>query len=138
MFIGSMTTVLQTKLLHWPFWVALPSSAMAPALVAASVGRLSLRVKGMYFFRPTICTDGFDYVRSRRPNLSAHQQQIPANGTVPAPPDRAHPLRFAGATLNTRRWAIPLRQGPRIQSGKCQTVSRKLNPNRQFAVDATR
>ena len=31
MFIGAMTTALLTKLLHWPFWVALPLSAMIPA-----------------------------------------------------------------------------------------------------------
>jgi hypothetical protein len=27
MFIGAMTTALLTKLLHWPFWLALPLSA---------------------------------------------------------------------------------------------------------------
>lgn len=54
MFIGAMTTALLTKLLHWPFWVALPLSAMIPALVAAPVGRLSLRVKGVYFFLVTL------------------------------------------------------------------------------------
>ena len=32
MFIGAMTTALLTKLLHWPFWVALPLSAVIPAL----------------------------------------------------------------------------------------------------------
>jgi hypothetical protein len=54
MFIGAMTTALLTKLLHWPFWVALPLSAVIPALVAAPVGRLSLRVKGVYFFLVTL------------------------------------------------------------------------------------
>ena len=54
MFIGAMTTALLTKLVHWPFWVALPLSAMIPALVAAPVGRLSLRVKGVYFFLVTL------------------------------------------------------------------------------------
>jgi branched-chain amino acid transport system permease protein len=54
MFIGAMTTALLTKLLHWPFWFALPLSAMIPALVAAPVGRLSLRVKGVYFFLVTL------------------------------------------------------------------------------------
>src|SRR3974390_3266622 len=44
MFIGAMTTALLTKLAHWPFWVALPLSAVLPALIAAPVGRLSLRV----------------------------------------------------------------------------------------------
>lgn len=54
MFIGAMTTALLTKDLHWPFWIALPLSAVAPALVAAPVGRLSLRVKGVYFFLVTL------------------------------------------------------------------------------------
>src|SRR6476661_820858 len=43
MFIGAMTTALLTKNLHWPFWIALPLSAVIPALIAAPVGRLSLR-----------------------------------------------------------------------------------------------
>src|ERR1700761_941929 len=47
MFIGAMTTALLTKSLHWPFWVALPLSAIAAGLVSAPVGRLSLRVKGV-------------------------------------------------------------------------------------------
>jgi branched-chain amino acid transport system permease protein len=54
MFIGAMTTALLTKNLHWPFWVALPLSAAIPALVAAPVGRLSLRVRGVYFFLVTL------------------------------------------------------------------------------------
>ena len=54
MFIGAMATALLTKLLHWPFWVALPLAAVIPALIAAPVGRLSLRVKGVYFFLVTL------------------------------------------------------------------------------------
>jgi branched-chain amino acid transport system permease protein len=54
MFIGAMATALLTKLLHWPFWLALPLAAVIPALVAAPVGRLSLRVKGVYFFLVTL------------------------------------------------------------------------------------
>jgi len=54
MFIGAMTTALLTKNLHWPFWVALPLSAIIPGLIAAPVGRLSLRVKGVYFFLVTL------------------------------------------------------------------------------------
>src|SRR3954471_9411148 len=54
MFIGAMTTALLTKSLHVPFWLALPLSAAIPALVAAPVGRLSLRVKGVYFFLVTL------------------------------------------------------------------------------------
>jgi branched-chain amino acid transport system permease protein len=54
MFIGAMTTALLTKSLHWPFWIALPLSAASPALIAAPVGRLSLRVRGVYFFLVTL------------------------------------------------------------------------------------
>jgi branched-chain amino acid transport system permease protein len=54
MFIGAMTTALLTKNQHWPFWVALPLSAGIPALIAAPVGRLSLRVRGVYFFLVTL------------------------------------------------------------------------------------
>ena len=54
MFIGAMTTALLTKDLHWPFWIALPFSAAIPALIAAPVGRLSLRVRGVYFFLVTL------------------------------------------------------------------------------------
>lgn len=54
MFIGAMTTALLTKNLNWPFWGALPLSAIVPALIAAPVGRLSLRVKGVYFFLVTL------------------------------------------------------------------------------------
>ncbi len=54
MFIGAMTTAMLTKQLGWSFWVALPLSAIVPALVSAPVGRLSLRVKGVYFFLVTL------------------------------------------------------------------------------------
>ena len=54
MFIGAMTAALLTKNLHWPFWIALPLSAAIPALIAAPVGRLSLRVRGVYFFLVTL------------------------------------------------------------------------------------
>ncbi|HQT78710.1 MAG TPA: branched-chain amino acid ABC transporter permease [Rhodopila sp.] len=54
MFIGAMTTALLTKRAGWPFWFALPLSAIVPGLVSAPVGRLSLRVKGVYFFLVTL------------------------------------------------------------------------------------
>src|ERR1700709_9681 len=44
MFIGAMTTALLTKNAGWPFWLALPLSAVVPGLVSAPAGRLSLRV----------------------------------------------------------------------------------------------
>jgi len=43
-FIGAMTSALLTKDLGISFWVALPISGVLAALVAAPVGRLSLRV----------------------------------------------------------------------------------------------
>jgi branched-chain amino acid transport system permease protein len=54
MFIGAMTTALLTKSAGWPFWVALPLSAAMAGLISAPVGRLSLRVKGDYFFLVTL------------------------------------------------------------------------------------
>ena len=54
MFIGAMTTALLTKNAHWPFWVAMPLSAIIAGLISAPVGRLSLRVKGVYFFLVTL------------------------------------------------------------------------------------
>src|SRR3984885_1005832 len=54
MFIGAMTTALLTKNAHWSFWIALPLSAVMAGLVSAPVGRLSLRVKGVYFFLVTL------------------------------------------------------------------------------------
>src|SRR5580692_7430975 len=54
MFIGAMTTALLTKSAGWPFWAALPLSAIMAGLVSAPVGRLSLRVKGVYFFLVTL------------------------------------------------------------------------------------
>jgi branched-chain amino acid transport system permease protein len=54
MFIGAMTSALLTKNLGVSFWIALPISAILAALIAAPVGRLSLRVRGVYFFLVTL------------------------------------------------------------------------------------
>jgi len=54
MFIGAMTTALLTKNAGWSFWAAMPLSAIMAGLVSAPVGRLSLRVKGVYFFLVTL------------------------------------------------------------------------------------
>jgi branched-chain amino acid transport system permease protein len=54
MFIGAMTSALLTKDLGISFWIALPISGVLPALIAAPVGRLSLRVRGVYFFLVTL------------------------------------------------------------------------------------
>jgi branched-chain amino acid transport system permease protein len=54
MFIGAMTSALLTKDLGVSFWIALPIAGVLPALIAAPVGRLSLRVRGVYFFLVTL------------------------------------------------------------------------------------
>lgn len=54
MFIGAMVSALVTKNLGISFWVALPVAGAIPALIAAPVGRLSLRVRGVYFFLVTL------------------------------------------------------------------------------------
>ncbi len=54
MFIGAMTSALLTKDLGISFWIALPIAGVLPALIAAPVGRLSLRVRGVYFFLVTL------------------------------------------------------------------------------------
>jgi branched-chain amino acid transport system permease protein len=54
MFIGAMTSALLTKDLGISFWIALPVSGLLSALMAAPVGRLSLRVRGVYFFLVTL------------------------------------------------------------------------------------
>src|ERR1700748_3592256 len=54
MFIGAMTTALLTKNAGWQFWIAMPLSATIAGLIRAPVGRLSLRVKGVYFFLVTL------------------------------------------------------------------------------------
>lgn len=54
MFIGAMTSALLTKRLGVSFWAALPLAGILAAVIAAPVGRLSLRVKGVYFFLVTL------------------------------------------------------------------------------------
>ena len=54
MFIGAMASALLTKRLGVSFWIALPIAGIVAAIVAAPVGRLSLRVKGVYFFLVTL------------------------------------------------------------------------------------
>jgi len=54
MFIGAMTSTLLVKELGWPFWVCIPLSGIVPALVSIPVGRLCIRIKGVYFFLVTM------------------------------------------------------------------------------------
>jgi branched-chain amino acid transport system permease protein len=54
MFIGAMTSTLLVKNLGWPFWLCLPLAGIIPALVCIPIGRLCIRVKGVYFFLVTM------------------------------------------------------------------------------------
>jgi branched-chain amino acid transport system permease protein len=54
MFIGAMTSTLLVKDLGWPFWLCLPLAGIVPALICVMVGRLCIRVKGIYFFLVTM------------------------------------------------------------------------------------
>ena len=53
MFIGAMTSTLLVKGMEWPFWVCIPLAGIVPALVSMPVGRLCIRIKGVYFFLVT-------------------------------------------------------------------------------------
>jgi branched-chain amino acid transport system permease protein len=59
MFIGAMTSTLLVKNMGWPFWLCVPLAGIIPALVCIPIGRLCIRVKGVYFF---IVTLGFGFV----------------------------------------------------------------------------
>ena len=54
MFIGAMTSTLLVKNLGWLFWLCIPLAGMVPALVCVPIGRLCIRVKGVYFFIVTL------------------------------------------------------------------------------------
>lgn len=54
MFIGAMTSTLLVKTMGWPFWVCIPLAGIVPALISILVGRLCIRVKGVYFFLVTM------------------------------------------------------------------------------------
>jgi branched-chain amino acid transport system permease protein len=54
MFIGAMTSTLLVKNLGWSFWLCIPLAGIIPALVCVPIGRLCIRVKGVYFFIVTL------------------------------------------------------------------------------------
>lgn len=54
MFIGAMTSTLLVKNLGWPFWFCIPLAGIVPALICVPIGRLCIRVKGVYFFIVTL------------------------------------------------------------------------------------
>jgi len=54
MFIGAMTSTLLVKELGWPFWTCIPLAGIIPALISIPVGRLCIRIKGVYFFLVTM------------------------------------------------------------------------------------
>jgi ABC-type branched-subunit amino acid transport system ATPase component/ABC-type branched-subunit amino acid transport system permease subunit len=56
--IGAYTSALLALRLEWPFWVGLPSAAVAAGLAGWAIGRLALRVRGAYFVLVTISFAG--------------------------------------------------------------------------------
>jgi len=54
MFIGAMTSTLLVKNLGWLFWPCIPLAGIVPALICIPIGRLCIRVKGVYFFIVTL------------------------------------------------------------------------------------
>jgi branched-chain amino acid transport system permease protein len=54
MFIGAMTSTLLVKDLGWLFWLCVPLGGIVPALICVVIGRLCIRVKGVYFFLVTM------------------------------------------------------------------------------------
>jgi branched-chain amino acid transport system permease protein len=54
MFIGAMTSTLLVKNLGWFFWFCIPLGGVVPALISVLIGRLCIRVKGVYFFLVTM------------------------------------------------------------------------------------
>jgi branched-chain amino acid transport system permease protein len=54
MFIGAMTSTLLVKEMGWPFWICIPLAGFIPALISIPVGRLCIRIKGVYFFLVTM------------------------------------------------------------------------------------
>jgi len=52
--IGAITTGLSMASWGWPFWLAVPLSAVATVPVAALVGMISVRLKGLYLAIATI------------------------------------------------------------------------------------
>jgi branched-chain amino acid transport system permease protein len=54
MFIGAMTSTLLVMNLGWSFWLCMPLAGVVPALICVPIGRLCIRVKGVYFFIVTL------------------------------------------------------------------------------------
>jgi len=56
--IGAYTSALLALRWQWPFWLALPSAALAAGLAGYGIGRLALKVRGAYFVLVTISFAG--------------------------------------------------------------------------------
>jgi branched-chain amino acid transport system permease protein len=54
MAVGAYTSAILTAKFGWPFWVALPSAALAAGIVGLIVGLPSLKIKGFYLIMATI------------------------------------------------------------------------------------
>ena len=47
--LGARTSALLVTRLGWNFWYCLPLAGMVPAIIAVGLGRITLRLKGIYF-----------------------------------------------------------------------------------------
>ena len=56
--IGAYTSALLALRWSWPFWLALPSAALAAGLAGYGIGRLALKLRGAYFVLVTISFAG--------------------------------------------------------------------------------
>jgi len=52
--LGAYTVALLIMRAHWPFWLAFPIAGIVPAIIAAMLGFVGLKLKGAYFLFLTI------------------------------------------------------------------------------------
>jgi len=80
--IGSLTSALLVNKMGWSFWLCLPLAGMVPAMIAVLLGRVTLRLRGIYF---AIATFAFTVVIGlvwRTWNTHIHGVRL---GPIPAP-----------------------------------------------------
>jgi branched-chain amino acid transport system permease protein len=56
MAVGGYTSAILTAKFGWPFWLSLPSAALAAGIVGLIVGLPSLKIKGLYLIMSTIAS----------------------------------------------------------------------------------
>lgn len=47
--LGALTSALLVTRLGWNFWYSLPLAGMVPAIIAVGLGRITIRLRGIYF-----------------------------------------------------------------------------------------